>query len=153
MAQHKKTPCLQYSMHYLSSYPKTKKELRIKLLEKWYLEDEIDKTIAYLEKNNYVNDEEFVRAYINSEIVRKGKPIILIKQKLYQKGVDQNIIEHVLRELGDDVAEWVSSKIIKEVDKCKALWIEGFDIIQKLLKKGYTIGQIKKTIQERDSAK
>ncbi len=150
MAQAKKTPCLQYALHYLSSYPKTKKELRVKLLEKWYNEWEVDKAIEYLEKNKYINDEEFVRAYVNSEVVRKGKPIILVKQKLYQKGVAQMIIESVLREMGEDVVDGIRTKIIKEIDKLKDQWVEGFDIIQKLVKKGYTLGQIKKTIRERD---
>jgi SOS response regulatory protein OraA/RecX len=48
MPQSKKTPAIDYALKYIYRYPKTEKELRVRLLEKHYSEEEIEKAIQYL---------------------------------------------------------------------------------------------------------
>jgi SOS response regulatory protein OraA/RecX len=50
MSKSKKTPVIDYALKYISRYPKTEKELRIRLLEKHYSEEEVEKAIQYLKK-------------------------------------------------------------------------------------------------------
>ncbi|MBP6256162.1 RecX family transcriptional regulator [Patescibacteria group bacterium] len=41
--------------------------------------------MVQLEKSGYLDDAVYARSYLNSEVVRKGKPLLLIKQKLINK--------------------------------------------------------------------
>ena len=111
--------CQDYALKYINVYPKTEQELRVKLLTKRYDEEDIDKTITWLKKMTWVNDEQFTRLYFQSESVKKGKPPYLVKQKLLHKGVDKKIIEKVFGQLETDIDEGIILRIKKEVEKLK----------------------------------
>lgn len=111
--------CQDYALKYINTYPKTEQELRVKLLTKRYDEEDIDKTITWLKKMTWVNDEQFARLYFQSESVKKGKPPYLVKQKLLQKGVDKKIVEKVFTQLESEIDEGIIVRIRKEVDKLK----------------------------------
>ncbi len=140
----------QYAMHYLSRYPKTRKELEIKMLGKWFAFEDIQETIDTLELQNIVDDKKFADSYIYSECVKKWKSAIAIKNKLFQKWIDKDIIEEVMHDYADDMAEWMLNKIIKEIDNYKRRGIEWLDIVAKLMRKGYTADQIKEAVALRD---
>ncbi len=78
-------PCLDYALHYINRFPKTEFELRLQLRKKGYYEEEIDETMQQLFVLNYVNDYEYTKLYLNSECIRKGKPLYAVKGKLLQK--------------------------------------------------------------------
>lgn len=63
--------CLDYSLRYIHLYPKTEQELRTKLFTKKYSEQEIDKTIEFLKSKGYIDDIQFTKLYIESELVKK----------------------------------------------------------------------------------
>ncbi len=140
--------CCQYSIKYISRYQKTERELKVRLQQKWYNEDEIRYTMDYLKKKWFVDDRIFVESYIRSELVNKGKPIINITNKLFQKGVDKHLVNEILKEYEEDVSKWVHQKIRKEIDSYKKKWVDGFDIIQKLMRKWYRLDDIKDVIQK-----
>ena len=141
--------CFDYALKYIYRYPKTEKELKIQLYTKWYNTKDIDRTIVELKKKNYVNDEMFAESYIRSEIVNKGKPSIRIIQKLYQKWVPQEIVRAVLKKYENEMGEGIHDKIKKDIAAYKKRDIDGFDIIQKLMKKGYKLDDIKKVIENK----
>jgi SOS response regulatory protein OraA/RecX len=91
----------------------------------------------------------FAESYIRSEIVNKGKPSIVIVQKLYQKWVPQEIVRAVLKKYETEMGEWIHDKIKKDIAAYKKRDIDGFDIIQKLMKKGYKLDDIKKVIENK----
>lgn len=144
-----KKPALQYAIHYLSRFPKTKSEMKLKLFEKGYDESEIDETIAELEKYNYINDRAFADAYVQSDLVRKGKPIYAIKAKLLQKGLDEDVIQRAFDEYSNDITTGMKAAILKEIDKRKADGEDPIDIIQRLQRKWYHFQMIKRAIEER----
>lgn len=146
-----KSKSYQYALHYLSRYPKTRKELEMKLLQKWFAYEDIQDTIEVLEHQDVVNDSKFADSYIYSECVRKGKPLIAVKNKLFQKWIDKDIIDERLNHHADGMEHGMSQKIIKEIDNYKKRGIEWLDIIQKLMRKWYGIDQIKEAIRVRDS--
>ena len=80
------------AFRYLESRPRTVKQMRDRLREKGFEEEEIENTIEELIDFGYLNDEEFVIAYINYGFT-KGKGIKMIRYELYSKGVDDNTIE------------------------------------------------------------
>ncbi len=141
--------CLDYALNYIYRYPKTEKELRIQLYMKWYPTGEVDQTIAELQKKNYVNDTMFAESYIRSEVVNKGRPAIRIIQKLQQKWVPQDIVRDVLKKYEQEMGEGTLQKIKKEIQAYKRRDVDGFDIIQKLMRKGYTLDDIKKVIENK----
>ncbi len=140
--------CYFYALNYINRYPKTEKELKLKLLEKWYYEDKINETIDFLKSKNYVNDENFAKLYINSEVVKKWKPIFVVKKKLFQKWISKYLIKKITEELQEDIFFWMKTKIENEIKKLKLKWIIWFDIIQKLMRRGYNLYDIKKVIIE-----
>ncbi len=141
--------CFDYAMKYIYRYPKTEKELRIQLYTKGHSTKDIDRTLQELKKKNYVNDEMFAESYIRSEVVNKGKPAIRIIQKLQQKWVPQDIIKNILKKYADDMDDGIHDKIKKEIAAYKRKDVDGFDIIQKLMRKWYTLADIKKVIENR----
>ena len=77
---------------YLSSRPRTCRQMRDKLREKGFGEDEIEETISELTELGYLNDEDYVVAYISYGF-GKGKGMKLIRYELSARGVDNNTIE------------------------------------------------------------
>lgn len=138
--------CCQYALKYISRYPKTEKELKIKLQQKWYNEDQIAYTMNYLKDKKFADDRVFVESYVRSELVNKWKPIINVRNKLFHKWVEKHLVEEVLKEYTQDISKGISEKIRKEIESYKKRGVEWFDIIQKLMRKWYKLDDIKEVI-------
>ena len=78
--------CYEYAIWVIGKYPKTEKELRIKMYQQGYDSETVSRTLEKLKQDNFVNDELFAESYINSEVIRKGRPLIVITQKLEMRG-------------------------------------------------------------------
>lgn len=139
--------CYEYAIGVIWKYPKTEKELRIKMYQQGYDSETVSRTLHKLKEDNFVNDELFAESYINSEVIKKWKPLLVISQKLELRGIDKSIIDKLSRELSDDIQDWVLRWIEKEINQYKKKWVDGFDIIQKLMRKGYRLWDIKKVIK------
>ena len=142
----KKKSAIDKAYEYLYRYPKTEKELKIYLFKHWYSEEEVNKTIEILKKEWLINDKKFAESYIYSEIIKKGKPVAIIKQKLIQKGIDSDIVDEILKENEADIQEGISQKLRKEIEKLKNKWKNWFDIVRILLMRGYKFEDIKKLV-------
>ena len=138
--------CLDYALHYISRFPKTEKELKIQLMTKWYVSLDIEKAMAFLKEKRFVDDTLFTEAYLRSECVRKGKPLIAVTQKLREKWVNKDMIREIAKSMEHEMNEWIAEKIKKDIAVCKKRGEEGFDIIQRLMKKWYRLDDIKKVI-------
>jgi len=141
--------CLDYAMKYIYRFPKSEKELTTQLLKKWFSELEIAWAMDFLKKKGYVDDKNYVEMYLNSEVIKKWKPMQLIVRKLLQKWVDKKLIYSVCDELEADIQDWISAKIEKEIERLKATGLDWFDVLQKLTQKGYKLSDIKKVINAR----
>ena len=71
-------------------------ELRNKLLKKGYTKETIDRTLQAMQTGNYLNDEQFTKAYIDERLKRKKIGINKLKAELFKRGIARNIIEHNL---------------------------------------------------------
>lgn len=139
----------QYVMRYLGKYPKTEQELRIRLFQKWYSSEEVQRTFTLLKKQGYLNDQMFTEWYLRTQIASKGKPIFLVKKKLEQKGIPAEVIDKYLADNQEDIQQGINEKIKYDIAQYKKKWVEWFDIIQKLLKKWYRLDDIKWVIEKR----
>ena len=142
--------CYEYAIWVIGKYPKTEKELRIKMYQQWYDSETVTRTLEKLKQDNFVNDELFAESYINSEVIRKGRPLLVITQKLEMRGIDKSIISKVVHDAWDEIDNWVLQWIEKEIKQYKKKWVDGFDIIQKLMRKLYRLGDIKRVIKGKE---
>src|SRR3989344_6604171 len=81
------------ALKFLSYRPRSEKEIRDKLKKKKASEETINKIILRLKENNFINDEEFVRWWIEQRTNFKPRSLRLIKMELKQKGVSNDLIE------------------------------------------------------------
>lgn len=142
--------CYEYAIWVIGKYPKTEKELRIKMYQQGYDSETVSRTLGKLKQDNFVNDELFAESYINSEVIRKGRPLIVITQKLEMRGIDKAIITKVVHEAWEDIEDWILQGIDKEIKQYKKKWVDGFDIIQKLMRKWYRLWDIKRVIKGKE---
>lgn len=141
--------CLDYAYHYISRYPKTRKELIVQLLKKWYNSVEYSYAVWQLEKAWYIDDRQYTKLYINSELINKGKPLMAVRQKLYEKWVDKNLMNDCIAEMQDEIHEWISNKILKLIEEFKKKWVEWPFLISKCMARWYSLEQIKKVLNNR----
>ena len=93
--------CKERSLYILSKYSKTEKELRDKLKSgKKYDDETIDKTIEFLKKHKYIDDEAFVKRYF--EIHKNNNSYRQMKNKLFIKGIKKELIDKILLEEFND---------------------------------------------------
>ena len=114
------------ALRFLSYRPRSEKEIRDKLKgkssfakasegqEKQRLEEIINLVIQKLKKNNFLNDEEFVRWWIEQRTNFKPRSLKLIKIELGQKGIDKDLIDQVIDDLRLTIDDLSSAKKLVE---------------------------------------
>ncbi len=142
----KKKDVIDYALGYIYRYPKTEKELVVKLREKKYSEEEIKKAVDFLKRKWWIDDRKIAQLYIESELIKKGKPLIVVRNKLISKWIDKTIVDKLLEEYKNQIDSWISERIKKEIKKYKSKWLNGFEIVQKLIMKWYKISDIRKLL-------
>lgn len=138
--------CLTYAIHYLSKYPKTVFEMRQQLKKKWFADEEIDETMPKLETAWYLHDRNYAQAYLQSEVVRKGKPLLLIKQKLLMKGVEKDMLEELISSWEEDLSEGQQTKLDKEIIRLRDKGKSDPEITQTLVRKWFSYELVKKRL-------
>ncbi len=124
------------AIKYIVIARKTSHEVRLKLQKIGVDEDIIDDVIEYLTNLDYINDGEYVDAYIRQCMRLQNYSIYEIKNKLLQKGIKKYIIEEKIEKLNDsDYEENIVSKLLngklKDYDELKQkqyLYRRGFKI-------------------------
>lgn len=92
-----KFTAIQYIIYLLSRRDYSEYELRQKMKQKTYSEDEIENAILEAQKNKWQNDERFCESYIRYR-ANSGLGPKKIQQELQIKGVSNNIIQQKLDE-------------------------------------------------------
>lgn len=139
---------VDYAIWYLSHYPKTEQEIRIILYKKWYNSEDVQHCLEVLKKNDFVNDEKFADSFLYSEVEKKWRPLFIIRQKLIQRWIDKWLLAKKILEQQDELTQWMRKAIRKELDVYKRKWVDGFDSIQKLMRRWYQLADIKAVIKE-----
>lgn len=108
----------------LNISPKSEYEIRSKLHDKYYTEDEIEDAVSFCKKYNYINDEEYAKIYISYNYHRYGKN--LLKQKLvYDKKIDSEVVKFVLMDhLTEEMQIESATEILEKYVKVKRLTAE-----------------------------
>jgi len=136
------------AMHLLNEMARTEEQLRQKLKQNGYPEDVIDSAVAYVKSFGYINDEAYIRNFVES---RKGKKS---RREIYallgQKGLNQETVETVLDEMYEEHSD---QEAIREILRKKHWDSEESDIKEKqkiyayLVRKGFRYEDIRQVIQ------
>lgn len=81
------------ALYYIGYKMRTEKEVRKKLEEKEFSEVIADKVIEFLEKYNYLNDEEYTQKYVKHREKSSPRSAYALKYELKQKGISDKILE------------------------------------------------------------
>ena len=88
------------AMHLLNDMARTESQLRDKLKQGGYPQEIIDMAIAYVKSFGYINDDAYIRGFIDSRKDKKSRREIYALLK--QKGVDMNRAEEILEEMYEE---------------------------------------------------
>ncbi|NME83220.1 recombination regulator RecX [Clostridium sp. SM-530-WT-3G] len=129
---------------------KTEKEMRDKLKEKEYTDDQIEKTIEFLKEYKFINDEAYVNAYVNDKLSSRGRQ--KIKYDLIRKGIERNLIEEKLSDIdSDDEKNTALNLAKKKYNSIKKSESDVYKINGKLyrflMSKGYNYELIKDVVK------
>jgi regulatory protein len=87
-----------FSLRFLSYRQRSIKEVRESLEKKKASPEVVEKIIALLMEQKFLNDTEFARSWIESRLRSRPKALSILKQELHQKGISREIIEEIIPE-------------------------------------------------------
>jgi regulatory protein len=94
------------AVNLLTYKPRSINELRTRLLEKnWTNEEIVDTVIEKLKEYNYLNDAQFAKSFADSQIRQKAVGKRILKQKLTQKKLDKETVEEALEKALEETPE------------------------------------------------
>lgn len=97
----KKDP-LNLALYFLKFRPRTVFEIRQKLKSKKIDEEEIEKTIAVLTRNELLDDQKFAMMWVRDRNRFKPSGSYVLKMELKKLGVDENLIEDALADQDEE---------------------------------------------------
>lgn len=108
------------ALKYLSYKMRSEKQVREKLIEEQFPKVIINKIIQILKKYNYINDEEYAKAFIKDKVNIKGYGFFKISYELKNQGIDEHIFKKYLEneEFVDEQKKAIDllKKKIKRID-------------------------------------
>lgn len=104
------------SIKYITKKLRSELEIRKYLNDKFIPAPIIDKTVERLKKNKFLNDELFLKAYINDQINLSNNGPKRIKSSLLKLGIEEYLIDDVLKKIDHTIWDkridkYISKKI------------------------------------------
>ncbi len=139
-----------YGISVLSRYSKSEYELRLKMKNKGFDSRLIDNAVNALKEQRYLDDERYCEMFINDKINISKYGVRKIKEALYYKGIDKEIIEEKIKRIsaeGEEERAFILGEkkllIIKETDtRKKAAKLSNY-----LIGKGFEYDTVNKTVK------
>jgi regulatory protein len=147
----------KYVLKLLSYRPYTCFEIKQKLKQKNFSEEEIEETVAFLKEKQLLDDRRWAREWLQERVRNKPRGKSLLKEELRKRGIPPQIIEEEIKKIFKEVKEidlasqllekkFLSKKLEKiEKEKIKSqiysfLTRRGFsdEIIEKILYKFFS---------------
>ena len=147
---------LEKGIFLISLKDRTKKEIRLKLEEKFWNKDAVLKAIEKLEEFGYLNDLNYAISYIESKTYGKNR----ISYNLFQKGIDRSTVEKAYLTLDEEKEENVEDVKLEKLIEKKGKKVnvnnerdekkikEEQKLIQYLARQGFSLDKIFKKLKE-----
>lgn len=100
------------AIHFLSRRMRSELEVRNYLREKEIEDSVIQEVIHKLYEYRFLNDDEFARAYVRTQMNTTDKGVEVIRRELREKGIEEKKLENALKEYPME----------KQIQKAKKLW-------------------------------
>ena len=129
----------------LAAGRKTECEIWRKLRQKGFDDESIESAAELFKKGGILNDGEYAEAYIKDAVALKKYSVRMIKQKLYQKGIDREMVELLTAELDDydQLYRLTESEMRKSPDETDLLRFK-----RRLCSKGFNLSDINEVLGE-----
>lgn len=145
-----KIKAYNYAIFLLSRTSKSEKQLMLKMLDKGYDEELINITIEKLKTNKYIDDDDYSERFINDKINFSKCGKLKIKQALYNKGIDIQIIDEKLSMISNEdeiirayeLAEKKIRSLTKEEPLKRKIKLSNF-----LINKGFDYDTVNKVVK------
>lgn len=134
------------ALKYLSKSMKTEGEIKTYLLGKKINKDCVFLAIEKLKDYGYINDEQYVKSYIDFYKQKYGK--LILKQNLLKKNINEEIIEKYLDFDEDENLNLVKNLIEKQLKNKEYNEKLKQKIIRNILNKGFSYEIIKKAFKQ-----
>lgn len=143
--------CKESALRSIERSYKTEKEVRDKLKLKGYEDNAIDKSIEFLKEYNFVNDNNYTKAFISYKLKSEGSQ--KIKYSLIKKGISKEILEEELSNLNKENERNTAINVAKKkLAAIKKKENDNYKISGKLyrylISKGYEYDVTKDVIKE-----
>lgn len=147
---------LEKGIFLISLKDRTKKELQLKLEEKYQNKAAVLRAIEKLEELGYLNDLNYAMSYIESKTYGKNR----VSYNLFQKGVRKDIVEKAYLALDEEKEENVEDVKLEKLIEKKSKKVninnerdekkikEEQKLIQYLARQGFSLDKIFKKVKE-----
>jgi len=140
-----------YAISVLSRTSKSEKQLRQKMLDKGYDTQFIENAIVKLKIQKYIDDEAYSESFINSKINVSKDGKLKIKEALYNKGIDKQVIADKLSEVSNE--EEIKRAYILGTKKLRSIKEEDarkkrMKLTNYLINKGFEYSTVKKAVSK-----
>lgn len=140
-------------LKYINTKMRSRKEIKEYLKKKEYDYSDIENIIDRLEKSGLINDEEYIKAYINDRFNLSNIGPNKIKQELIKNGMKEEIIDNYICLIDE---EEIHNKLDRLIDK-KIKTIKNYSgnvlkqkIINYFVNEGYNYRDIEEIISNKD---
>ena len=130
----------------LSRQSYTKFNIKRKLVSKEFDEAGINKALAYLEQQGYIDDEKYARRWVEGRLRNKFDSYNSLYAGLVNKGISGSVARVVLRDLYTEDIN--ANAIRKSIIKYRNLGKTDDYIIGNLSRKGFNTGLIRRLLEE-----
>lgn len=139
--------CYNYAIKLLALRQYTAEGLRKKLLLKGFSEEASKAAVNKLSEYKYINDDEYVRKYVNDSINLKSKGMHRIKAELKAKGISSEILQKLYID-EDKVFEQAEKAAIKKLKIIKDPKKAREKLFRFLVTKGYEFDIVNRVIDK-----
>ena len=112
--ENKSLECYYKAIKYLTNKNRSKKEVMNYLKRFQFESQDINNTIQKLEEKNYLNEENYLNAYINDQIHLTNNGPLKIKKKLIELGLSEYDIDNTINKVDNKIWQEKLEKIIKK---------------------------------------
>ncbi|MDA3732572.1 RecX family transcriptional regulator [Niameybacter massiliensis] len=129
---------------------KTEQQMRMLLLKAEYSEWIIEEVISFLKKYSYINDENFVKRYMNSKVKYNHKSLRKVQSELYSKGIVVSDLETYKEKYAEEEEENILYFLNKFKYSSELEYKDKQKIINRILTRGFSYSAVERCIRRQN---
>ena len=139
----------QIALRYLSYRPRSRREVRDQLLRKEFDSATAERVLEQLEEHRLVDDKAFAEAWVANRQALRPRSRQVLQQELLQKGIDREIAQAAVEELGAEAHQTMLDSLITKKRK-QTRYQDPQRLREYLARQGFAYDQIKEALARLD---